>query len=154
MNLTLPRTQRADYIYPLKVMYGAKFDIKVSTNYPGAKTTESQTFKVPGFLQPYKVKITTNPDDGAFLIYWSEPYVPYYVGRYYYEVYVYRGAGVSSDYDKFYVTRPVITHKGEDNVYTFIIGLVSVDQRYRSLLTNPIVATSNGDTTELSIGFE
>ncbi|KAJ8933431.1 hypothetical protein NQ314_013987 [Rhamnusium bicolor] len=148
--VTLPGSKRVDFIYHFKVSYGTKFDIKVSTNFPGSKTTDNVTYKVSNFLQPYKVRITSNPD-GAFMIYWSEPFVPYYIDRVYYEVYIYGGTNISSHYEKYYVTRPVLIYKGNESEYTFSVGLVSYDQQYRSLLTDPIVANLNGDVHEISI---
>ncbi|XP_023312551.1 uncharacterized protein LOC111692688, partial [Anoplophora glabripennis] len=148
--VTLPGSKRVDSVYHFKANYGARFDIKVSTNFPGSQTTDIVTYKVPNFLQPYKVRITSNPD-GAFLIYWSEPFVPYYIDRVYYEVYIYRGTNISSNYEKYYVTRPALVYKGNESEYTFCVGLVSYDQQYRSLLTDPIVANLNGDVREISI---
>ncbi|KAJ8938137.1 hypothetical protein NQ317_002518, partial [Molorchus minor] len=68
----------------IRVNYGARYDIKVSTNFPGSQATDTVTYKVPTFLQPYKVKVTSIQTERS-LIYWSEPYVPYYIDRVYYE---------------------------------------------------------------------
>lgn len=85
MIVTLPASKRVDFVHHLKASYGEKFDIKVSTNFPGSQATDTVTHKVPNFLQPYKVRVTSNPD-GAFMIYWSEPFLPHYIPRAYYEV--------------------------------------------------------------------
>lgn len=146
--VTLPRTTQADFIYNLKVNYDEKFNVKLSTTVPKSKTTETVTYTVPGFLQPYRVKITSNPD-GAFMIYWAEPYVPYYIDRYYYQVNIYPGVNISTNVEKYYVTRPVIIYKGNESVYTFIVGFVSHDRQHRSLFTRPIVASLNGETRGL-----
>nr|XP_023028195.1 uncharacterized protein LOC111516249 [Leptinotarsa decemlineata] len=148
--VTLPASKRVDYVHHFKVNYGAKFDIKVSTNVAGSQASETVTYKVPNFLQPYKVRVTSNPD-GAFMIYWKEPFVSYYIDRVYYEVYVYSGTNISSNYEKYYVTRPVLVYKGNESRYTFSVGLVSYDGQYRSLLTDPIVADVYGDIHEISI---
>ncbi|CAH1116481.1 unnamed protein product [Phaedon cochleariae] len=148
--VTLPASKREDFVYHFKVSYGAKFDIKVSTNSVGSQATETVTYKVPSFLQPYKVRVTSNPD-GAFMIYWQEPYVPYYVDRVYYEVYVYQGTNISSNYEKYYVTRPVLVYKGNASRYTFSVGLVSYDGQYRSLLSDPIAADIYGDNRQIGV---
>ncbi|CAH1110456.1 unnamed protein product [Psylliodes chrysocephalus] len=83
--ITLPASNRVDLVYHFQTHYGAKYDIKVSTNFPGSKATEAVTYKVPNFLQPYKVRVTSNPEAGAFMIYWQEPYLPYFIDRLYYE---------------------------------------------------------------------
>lgn len=145
----LPPSTRSDFIYNLPVNYNEKFTVRVSTTVPKSKETETVTYSVPGFLQPYKVKITSNPD-GAFMIYWSEPHVPYYIDRYYYQVNIYPGVNVSTDVEeKYYVTRPVLIYKGNESVYTFIVAFVSHDRQHRSLFTRPIVASLNGDTREI-----
>lgn len=84
--VTLPATKRVDFLYHFKVNYGDQYDIKVSTNFPGSKATDVITYKVPEFLQPYKVRVAANEEEGAFMIYWTEPFVPYYVNKVYYEV--------------------------------------------------------------------
>lgn len=57
---------------------------------------------------------------------------------------------VSTSYEKYYVTRPVLIYKGNESLYTFSIGLVSYDGQYRSMLTPPIVADLYGDVHELN----
>lgn len=84
--ITLPATSKVDFVYHLKANYGSQYDIKVSTNYPGSMATDIITFKVPYFLQPYKVRIAANEDEGALMIYWTEPFIPNYVTKVYYEV--------------------------------------------------------------------
>ncbi|XP_050504566.1 uncharacterized protein LOC114337879 [Diabrotica virgifera virgifera] len=146
--VTLPASRRVDFIHHFKAYYGAKFDIKVSTNFPGSKATETVTYKVPNFLQPYKVRISSNQSAGAFMIYWKEPYVPYFIDRLYYEVYIYKGFNTSKNFEKFYVTRPVFIYKGNESEYTFRVGSVSYDHEYRSMLTNPIFADVYGEVHE------
>lgn len=75
-----------DFIYHFKVSYGEKYDIKVSTNFPGSKATDVITYIVPDFLQPHKVRIAANAEEGAFMIYWAEPFIPDYINKVYYEV--------------------------------------------------------------------
>ncbi|KAJ8955913.1 hypothetical protein NQ318_005461, partial [Aromia moschata] len=140
--VTLPASKRVDFAHRFKASYEARYDVKVSTNFPASRATDVVAYKVPGVLQPYKVKVTSNPD-GAFLVYWSEPFVPPYIDRVYYEVYIYRGANMSN-YEKYYVTRPALVYKGNESEYSFSVGLVSYDEQYRSLLTDPIVANSDG----------
>ncbi|CAG9859869.1 unnamed protein product [Phyllotreta striolata] len=149
--VTLPASNRADLLYHFQAYYGAKFDIKVSTNFPGSKAAEAVTYKVPNFLQPYKVRVTSNPEAGAFMIYWQEPYLPYFIDRLYYEVYVYRGYNISEDYEKFYVTRPVLIYKGNESLYTFSVGSVSYDGEYRSLFTDPIAADLYGEVRQINV---
>ncbi|KAG5877924.1 hypothetical protein JTB14_012002 [Gonioctena quinquepunctata] len=148
--ITLPASKKVDFVHHFKVDYGVKFDTKVSTNFAGSQPTEIVTYNVPNFLQPYKVRVTSNPD-GAFMIYWNEPFVPHYIDRVYYEVYVYRGTNISSNYEKYYVTRSVLVYKGNESQYTFSVGLVSYDGQYRSLLTDPLVADVYGDVHKISI---
>lgn len=91
--VTLPATKVVDFLYHFKVKYGDQYDIKVSTKYPGSKATKVINYQVPDFLQPFKVRITANAEEGAFMIYWMEPFVPPYVNKIYYEVRVKRAVG-------------------------------------------------------------
>lgn len=86
----MPATKITNFNYHFKVNYGEQYDIKVSTNFPGSKASDVITYKIPGFLQPFKVRISTNPEEGAFMVYWAEPFVPNYVNKVYYEVSDYR----------------------------------------------------------------
>nr|CAI5818176.1 unnamed protein product [Callosobruchus analis] len=133
----------------MKVDHGEKFDVKISTNFPGSKPTDTVTFKVPGFLQPFKVKISANEENGSFMIYWQEPYLPYYVDRIFYEVRVYKGSNVTATAENYYVIRPVMVYIGEGIEYTFRVRAVSYDRQFWSPLTDPIVANIYGETRTL-----
>uniref|UniRef100_A0AAR5PE66 Fibronectin type-III domain-containing protein n=1 Tax=Dendroctonus ponderosae TaxID=77166 RepID=A0AAR5PE66_DENPD len=84
--LTLPPTQRSDLVYRLPVQYDDILEIRVSSTFPGSKAVGPVEYQVPAQLQPFKVRVTVNEEDGAFVIYWAEPFVPLMVGRYYYQL--------------------------------------------------------------------
>ncbi|XP_056638823.1 uncharacterized protein LOC130446532 isoform X1 [Diorhabda sublineata] len=149
--ITLPPSNRVDFSHPFQTYYGAKFDIKVSSNFPGSEATKIVTYKVPNFLEPYKVKISTNLEAGAFMLYWKEPYVPSFIDRLYYEVYIYKSLNTSDVFEKYYVTRPVLIYKGDEPQYMFRVGSVSYDGQYRSVLTDPLVADVYGEVHEVEI---
>ncbi|XP_060536140.1 uncharacterized protein LOC132708052 isoform X2 [Cylas formicarius] len=83
--ITFPPNKRTDLIYKLGVSYGDEYEVRVSNNFPGAKAVGPMMYKVPAFLQPFKVKVAVNAEEGAFMIYWEEPFVPIRVGSYYYQ---------------------------------------------------------------------
>lgn len=58
----------------------------MSSTFPGSKAVGPVEYQVPAPLQPFKVKVTVNQEDGAFVVYWAEPFVPLMIGRYYYQV--------------------------------------------------------------------
>nr|CAH7737275.1 unnamed protein product [Callosobruchus chinensis] len=147
--VTFPASTRSDFTYRMKVDHGEKFDVKISTNFPGSKPTDTVTFKVPGFLQPFKVKVSANEENGSFMIYWQEPYLPDYIDRIFYEVRIYKGSNITSTAENYYVIRPVMVYKGEGIEYTFRVRAVSYGRQFWSPLTDPIVANIYGETREL-----
>ncbi|VEN36161.1 unnamed protein product [Callosobruchus maculatus] len=144
--VTFPASTRSDFTYRMKVDHGEKFDVKISTNFPGSKPTDTVTFKVPGFLQPFKVKVSANEENGSFMIYWQEPYLPYYIDRIFYEVRVFKGSNITAAAENYYVIRPVMVYKGEGIEYTFRVRAVSYDRQFWSPLTDPVVANIYGET--------
>ncbi|KAL1502155.1 hypothetical protein ABEB36_007342 [Hypothenemus hampei] len=150
---TLPKTKRSDLIYRLPVEYGDSYEIRISTTFPGSKAVGPLNYTVPQPLQPFKLKVTVNQDDYAFLIYWSEPFVPLSIGRYYYQVFVYPGQDLEAPYEKYYVTRPVMVYKGDIGEYSFCVNLATYDRKHVSQVTAPVYANLNGETYELNATF-
>ncbi|XP_050297320.1 uncharacterized protein LOC126736811 [Anthonomus grandis grandis] len=151
--VTLPKTKRSDLIYRMPVEYNDSFEIRVSTTFPGSKAASPLTYQVPKPLQPYKVKVTINQEEGAFLIYWAEPFIPLSIGRYYYQVFVYPGQDLEAPYEKYYVTRPVMVYKGERGEYSFSVNFASNDRKHVGDITKPIYANLNGESYELNATF-
>ncbi|XP_060536142.1 uncharacterized protein LOC132708052 isoform X3 [Cylas formicarius] len=149
--ITFPPNKRTDLIYKLGVSYGDEYEVRVSNNFPGAKAVGPMMYKVPAFLQPFKVKVAVNAEEGAFMIYWEEPFVPIRVGSYYYQVFVYPGQDVTAPYEKYYVTRPVMVYKGEIGAYSFSVNLASQDRKHISPVTTPVYANLNGESFELNV---
>ncbi|RZC36556.1 hypothetical protein BDFB_013980 [Asbolus verrucosus] len=148
--ITEPRSASAELAQTLRVVHGKSYDIKVATDAVGAVSTATVPFTVPHFLQPYKVRLTSRPE-GTFIVYWREPYVPYYVGDFYYEVYVYPGRSLASKPEIFPTTKPVFIHKGNLTEYTFMVGLRSEDGVFESHLTDPLVQNLDGQVSTLNI---
>ncbi|CAG9761586.1 unnamed protein product [Ceutorhynchus assimilis] len=151
--ITLPKTKRSDLVYRLPVHYGDGYEIRVSTTFPGSKAVGPLDYRVPEPLQPYKLKVTVNQEDAAFLIYWTEPFVPLTIGRYYYQVFVYPGQDLEAPYEKYYVTRPVMVYKGERGEYSFCVNLATNDRKHVSNATKPVYANLNGESYELNATF-
>ncbi|KAF7265154.1 hypothetical protein GWI33_021401, partial [Rhynchophorus ferrugineus] len=151
--VTLPRTKRSDLVYRVAANYGGMYEIRVSTSFPGSKAIGPLTYQVPEQLQPFKVRVTVNKDDDAFMIYWAEPYIPLSIGRYYYQVFVYPGRDLEAPYEKYYVTRPVMVYKGERGEYSFSVNFASSDRKYVSPVTAPIYANLNGEVYTLNATF-
>ncbi|XP_030747173.1 uncharacterized protein LOC115875802 isoform X2 [Sitophilus oryzae] len=151
--MTLARTKRSDLVHRMPVNYGDMYEIRVSTNFPGSKAVGPFFYEVPQALQPFKLKVTVNKDDDAFLIYWKEPYVPLTIGRYYYQVFVYPGRDLEAPYEKYYVTRPVMVYKGERGEYSFSVNFASSDRKHVSAVTTPVYANLNGEVYELNATF-
>ncbi|KAJ3637001.1 hypothetical protein MTP99_000499 [Tenebrio molitor] len=148
--ITQPRSTSAELAQTLRVIYGKSYDIKVATDVVGSRPTAIVSYKVPHFLQPYKVRLTSRPD-GAFVMYWREPFVPYYVGEFYYEAYVYPGRGLSAKPQIYATDRPVFQFQGNQSEYTFMVGLRSEDGVFKSYLTEPVVQNLLGENLTLSL---
>lgn len=148
--ITQPRSTSAELAQTLRVIYGKSYDIKVATDVVGSRPTAIVSYKVPHFLQPYKVRLTSRPD-GAFVMYWREPFVPYYVGDFYYEAYVYPGRGLSAKPQIYATDRPVFQFQGNQSEYTFMVGLRSEDGVFKSYLTEPVVQNLLGENLTLSL---
>lgn len=144
-----PPTTAVDLSQFVRVNYGKSYDVKVAV--AGVKsnaTTAIVSYKVPHFLQPYKVRLTSQPD-GTFMMYWREPFVPYYVGIYFYQIYVYPGRDLTRQHFTFNVNKPIFTFKGNLPEYTFMVGLRSKDGAFKSYLTDPIAKALDGEPTPL-----
>ena len=150
MLITHPRTTSADLAQTLRVIYGKSYDIKVATDVVGSQPTAIVSYKVPHFLQPYKVRLTSRTD-GAFMMYWREPHVPYYVGPYYYEVYVYPGRELGAKPQIYETDRPIFQMQGNQSEYTFMVGLRSEDGAFKSYFTQPVAQNLLGENFTLSV---
>lgn len=152
MLITHPLTTAIDLAQTLRVIYGKSYDIKVATDVVGSEPTAIVSYKVPHFLQPYKVRLTSRPE-GAFVMYWREPYVPYFVGDFFYEVYVYPGRGLDAKPEIYATDRPVFQLQGNQSEYTFMVGLRSGDGEFKSYLTEPIAINLLGENETLSVSW-
>ncbi|XP_066157455.1 uncharacterized protein [Euwallacea fornicatus] len=143
--ITVPKSKRSDLVYKLPVSYGDSYEIRVSSAFPGSKAVGPVAYVVPEPLQPYRLKATVNQEEGAFLIYWAEPFVPLSIGRHYYQVFVYPGQDLEAPYEKYYVTRPVMVYKGDLSEYTFCVNLATHDRKHVSRVTALLYANLNGE---------
>ncbi|EFA06595.2 hypothetical protein TcasGA2_TC009509 [Tribolium castaneum] len=150
MLITHPFTTSVELAQTLRVVYGKSYDIKVATDVVGSQPTETVSFKVPHFLQPYKVRLTSRPE-GAFVMYWREPFVPYFVDDFFYEVYVYPGRDLQGKAQIYATERPVFQFQGNQSEYTFMVGLRSGDGEFKSYLTDPVAINLLGENVTLSV---
>ncbi|XP_044265307.1 uncharacterized protein LOC123011757 [Tribolium madens] len=150
MLITHPLTTSVELAQTLRVIHGKTYEIKVATDMVGSQPTDVVSFKVPHFLQPYNVRLTSRPD-GAFVMYWREPFVPYFVDDFYYEVYVYPGRDLQGKAMIYPTERPVFQFQGNQSEYTFMVGLRSGDGEFKSYLTDPVAINLLGDNVTLSV---
>lgn len=146
----VPPSTAPDLSQLLRVSYGKNYTVKVATDIVNSKSSGIVSFKVPNFLQPYGVHLTSQTD-GTFVMYWREPYVPYYVGPFFYEVYVSPGRSLAADFKIYETDRTVFVYRGNDSEYTFMVGFKSEDGVYESLPTEPLVKNLYEDAVPLSI---
>lgn len=146
----VPPSTAVDLSQFLRVSYGKSYTVKVATDIVNSIPSDMVSFKVPNFLQPYGVQLTSQTD-GTFVMYWREPYVPYYIGPYFYEVYVSPGRSLTADYKIYETDKTVFVYRGNDSEYTFMVSFKSEDGVYESLPTEPLVKNLYEKAVPLSI---
>ncbi|KAK9887275.1 hypothetical protein WA026_021583 [Henosepilachna vigintioctopunctata] len=135
------------------VHYGNIYEISVANDMHGASYSDIVKLKIPNFIQPYDVRLAVNSSNGAFLLYWREPFVPVCNGQYFYEVLVFNDKNVTSrsNYTVFRVNRPGFVYKGNLTEYTFGVDLVCCDYSEKSRITDLVYGNTNGDVKYLNV---